>query len=472
MMIQIYNWILFITICIVIIIPTGMFFAVISDDKEDGYGGYFLPLSCLLTGVLPYVGAKVIPVNVLLYICLGCLALFFLLHFIVTIINFKHSIHYFLSFICTIIVGILTLGSRTEILLIDTSAYLPVFNLGFPKIFLSFWLPAFILVIIFAIIIRPKDTRIINYTGDQDNRIQQNRNVPMQDTLIKLTMENMLEEMTKQYNTLFSTIKTLRQEILNFKINSDLSASDGKKYENTKIPQTLGSLDIKLQEICNKLGNVEVKQMTVTNQILVRELTHFIATPLAIIKTSSELIEGVMMNKPKDKEKIDSNLRRINSAVEICIGILKTYRQIFLCTISADDNSLVDMVKQTFNSYKGDKQLKLNLNIKGKYKDIPNYYIISTILPLVDNAICASKENSSIEVIEKDNVIKISNTFDSEIDISKFETDGYSTKKDHFGMGLYTVRHLLASRSLPPYKVYIKDNRIFFEIQILSNINS
>ena len=113
MMIQIYNWILFITICIVIIIPTGMFFAVISDVKEDGYGGYFLPLSCLLTGVLPYVGAKVIPLNVLHYICLGCLAIVFLLHLIVTIINFKHSIHYLLSFICTIIVGILTLGSRT-----------------------------------------------------------------------------------------------------------------------------------------------------------------------------------------------------------------------------------------------------------------------------------------------------------------------------------------------------------------------
>lgn len=469
MLLQIYNWILFITIVIVTFIPTGICFAIISDDNEDGYGSYFLSLSCLLLGALPFVGVSIIPMIILQYIFIGSFALLLLIHLILTIVKFKYSINYSLSFICTIIVALLIFWSRIKILLTGSCSNLPIFNLKIPMIYLSFWLPAFILVIIFAFIIKPKDTRIINYAVDQANHPQQNRNVPMQDTLIKLTLENILEEMTKQYNTLYTTINTINHEIRNIRIDSALSTASGKKNENIKLTQVIGSLEVKLQEICSRLGNVEVKQMTVTNQILVRELTHFITTPLATIQTSCELIEGVIMNKNKEKERIGDNLRRINSAVEICKGILKTYRQIFLCTTSADDNSLVDMVKHTFTSYKGDKPLKLNLNIKGKYPDIPNYYIISIILPLIDNAICASKENSTIEVIEKDYVIKISNTFNSEIDISKLETDGYSTKENHYGMGLYTVRHLLASRALPPYKAYIKDNRIFFEIQITSN---
>ena len=81
----------------------------------------------------------------------------------------------------------------------------------------------------------------------------------------------------------------------------------------------------------------------------------------------------------------------------------------------------------------------------------------------------AAKSSSTIEVIETDGVIRISNTFKEKVDISNFEKDGYSSKEggNHRGMGLFTVRHLLARRKLGGMNYYQRDNRIYFEIPII-----
>ena len=75
-------------------------------------------------------------------------------------------------------------------------------------------------------------------------------------------------------------------------------------------------------------------------------------------------------------------------------------------------------------------------------------------MPILANAVRASKENTEIEVLELDGVISISNTYAEDIDISNLEKDGFSTKEGHRGMGLYTVRHLLSSRNGMNLKVY------------------
>ena len=46
------------------------------------------------------------------------------------------------------------------------------------------------------------------------------------------------------------------------------------------------------------------------------------------------------------------------------------------------------------------------------------------------------------------------------------EVDGYSSKPEHYGLGLYTVRHLLSTRKLGKLKCYKQNNRVYFEIPI------
>ena len=92
--------------------------------------------------------------------------------------------------------------------------------------------------------------------------------------------------------------------------------------------------------------------------------------------------------------------------------------------------------------------------------------MMSLIMPLLSNAVTASRESSTIELIESNGIIRISNTGQSDVDITLFETDGYSSKPNHYGLGLYTVRHLLASRKMGKMKCRKENNRIIFEIPI------
>ena len=126
------------------------------------------------------------------------------------------------------------------------------------------------------------------------------------------------------------------------------------------------------------------------------------------------------------------------------------------------------MVNVSFDAYmeRDRKKLKLNTNIKDSYVSCSNYYLMSLLMPLLSNAVTASKDSSTIELLESNGIIRISNTYQSDVDISLFETDGYSSKPDHYGLGLYTVRHLLASRRLGKMKCLKENNRIIIEIPI------
>ena len=109
----------------------------------------------------------------------------------------------------------------------------------------------------------------------------------------------------------------------------------------------------------------------------------------------------------------------------------------------------------------------MNLKINNQYEGISNYYILSTILPVLSNAVTAARENSTIEIQEIGGIVKISNTYEGDVDVRLFDQDGYSSKENHRGMGLFTVRHFLARRKLGNLIYYKKDNRIYFEIPII-----
>lgn len=152
----------------------------------------------------------------------------------------------------------------------------------------------------------------------------------------------------------------------------------------------------------------------------------------------------------------------------MCKGILATYREIYLSSKGDDTCGLKELVNASFDAYmeRDRKKLKLRTNIKDSYVSCSNYYLMSLLMPLLSNAVTASKDSSTIELLESNGIIRISNTYQSDVDISLFETDGYSSKPDHYGLGLYTVRHLLASRRLGQMKCLKENNRIIIEIPI------
>lgn len=270
--------------------------------------------------------------------------------------------------------------------------------------------------------------------------------------------------MAQQYHELSISIREISKDFNKFKVQKIVGPKNNTANNHKMVIDMVGKIEKDLAIISNRINSTDVNQITATNQVLVKELTHFIATPLATIESTSDLIQNI--STTKNEEKLDQYITRIKSAVTICKGILQTYREIFLSSFSPEDSSLRNLIKDSFDVYKGGKNVSIKIEVKDKYDGISNYYILSTILPVLANAVRASKENTEVEVIELDGIIRISNTYLEDIEIANLEQDGFSTKENHKGMGLYTVRHLLASRKFGVLKIYKQEDKIIFDIPV------
>ena len=99
----------------------------------------------------------------------------------------------------------------------------------------------------------------------------------------------------------------------------------------------------------------------------------------------------------------------------------------YLCTKSDDKFGLRELVNESFELYmnREKKKLDLHTNIQDSYSTYSNYFVMSLILPILSNAVTASSDGSTIELIERNGIVRVSNTYRGEIDVDCMETDGY-----------------------------------------------
>lgn len=461
---HIYFWILFVVVCIIFITPAIIAIIQIIDDSDEGAMSYFITFSALISGLIPIIGIYVIPEGALFnswYIALGILGL---VQIIVWIFNLKNSTHYTFSLILTIAI-ICCIFLCNSSLTITKSRLFPNFEWEFPMILLSFWLPLATILVIVALLLRRREINYVNIPSRDKHNIEYlSESSSMEAVLMRRTIENLTQKIAQQYHDLSINIREISQDFNKLKVQKTVGFKNNTANSDKMFIDLIGKIEKDLATISNRIYSTEVNQITITNQVLVRELTHFIATPLATIESTCDLIQNV--STFKDSEKLHQYITRIKSAVIICKGILQTYREIFLCSISPEDSSLRNLIKDSFDVYKGGKNVSIKVDVNDKYDGISNYYILSTILPVLANAVRASKENSEIEVVELDGIIRISNTYLDDIEIANLEQDGFSTKENHKGMGLFTVRHLLASRKSGVLKIYKTEDKIVFDIPV------
>lgn len=460
-MIEVYYWILFIFICLVVLTPIIVFLGDYSTDREHaGKESYLISLSSLLSGLIPIVGSSIISTKGLTNTLMIFLSIVILLNLVLCLLHCKKNIHFLFSLVLVIGISAIPFIGKSEIVAVQTIDFLSVFDLNFPMVLFSFWLPVFIISITTALLIRNKET--IKYINPSITTNEKHRNIEFENVLTRKSIENLssntiqqYENLVKKINDISSLLTLLRTRQNNHRTN--LAEIRGTQSDNVLFQKILNEIQI----LNSKTSPIKVSEITVTNQTLIRELTHFLTTPLATMETSCKL----MKNNDSDK---NDYLNRIETAIKICQGILATYYEIFIMTKSKDIFCLSELIRGSFELYKNNnnKELKLELQISDSYESIENYYIISTLLPLLSNAVTAATENSTIEITEGDNKIVISNNYDGDIDLTNFEVEGYSSKPDHKGMGLYTVRHLLARRNLGVLSYYKQNNRIYFNIPI------
>lgn len=469
---SIYIWVLFVIVCIIVLIPTIIFLGVFFNDNDDGAGNlsYLITLSALLMGLFPLVGSLVMEVEALSRVYWIAEAILLLFLFLIMIFNIRRNPHYLFSLLLTLGIDAIMYFSHTSVTLKHDLPYYGAFSLELPESLYSIWLPVLLISLVFAFISKRKETNYIQLPQDTEIKKEAKNDDSFSEILVRKSIENLSEKFSIQSEYMISRMEQLFTQFNRINITS---MSVGEKKNNDKVYksvlESIQSLSAKVDALLTMQNDKkDMMGPNSSNILLIKEITHFIATPLANIEsTCNLLIDSLNSNSKKSDQNIQW-INRILTAVSMCKGILDTYREIYLSSKGDDSCGLKELVNASFIAYmeRDRKKLKLNTNIKDSYMSCSNYYMMSLLMPLLSNAVTASRDSSTIELFEKDGIIRISNTYQDDVDITLFETDGYSSKPDHYGLGLYTVRHLLASRRLGKMKCQKENNRIIIEIPI------
>lgn len=470
---DIYFWVLFVTFTIIALLPTFLFLSTFfGDDIDDAeVASYLIPLSALLLGIVPIMGNLVLPLSALTrgYWIVQAVILGFL--FLIFIFHARRFPHYFFSLLLTLGIDLTMWLSHSEMLVKHDLPYFGNLSFTLPESIYSIWIPLSIVSFIFALLLRRKEINYVEIPKKYTENVTKSEN-SFADAVIRKSIENLSEKFSLQTDFIVENMERMVHELNSIRV-SEFSNS-GKKvslklYE--PMIELLQAINVKVDTMMESQENRQMPSASsVSNLMLIKEITHFIATPLANIETNCTLLESLLESSKKDQQ-IRLYIERISSAVALCKGILATYREIYLCSKSDESCTLKEFIQDSFEIYKEreKKELQLYTNIKESYAPSSNYFLISLVMPLLSNAVAASKNNTTIELLEANGVLKISNTYYGDIDITLFDIEGYSSKKNHKGLGLYTVRHLLASRKLGKLKCYKENNRIYFELPILKN---
>lgn len=458
-MMTIYLWFLFILSCIITIVPLIAFWVQWSEDGEDAGGASYVPIfSCLLSGLIVLTGQYIISAETAHIVWWIANGIAVISNFIACILYGRRSSHFVISFLLVSVLGLYPILSHSKFE-IDKEIFNPVsYEVFISKQLIILGAFSFLIgVLIPLIIINIRLRRQTSYRVHINSAAYSSENKAMKD---------LINEQNRQMQR---SLRTITESIEQMKLQSLLMKYPGGNDNkvDTKIGNVLAKMSEDVRIIKSHARQFNVPDITVDESTLVREISHFMATPLATIEASFKTLTAYAP-KGKDKSKWDELSDRVLSSITMCNGIIATYRSIFADESYDDNKKLRALIQSSFDIYKKKekKDLKLELKVSDDYHNITNYYIISLILPILSNAVTAAKPNTSIEVTENKGIIKITNTYEGTIDLADFEKEGYSSKNNHRGMGLYTVRHLLSRRQLGALNYYLEGKRIVFEIPI------
>ena len=206
------------------------------------------------------------------------------------------------------------------------------------------------------------------------------------------------------------------------------------------------------------------------------------------LQTSAELIEKYSSTVHKYKNNliaIKGYIKADNKKAESYIDdLLETYEFKKYKWINKINNIKIDAVRYLIY-YKLSKAENNNLNIiVDVSKDMNNYdnylsihdinILLDIIGELFDNAIyasCESKEKEfNIYIYEEDRNIKfvLSNTYVGLIDLSIINKNGYTTKGEGHGLGLYDIDKTIKKNNKFKIKYEIIDN--YFTVTLMVNV--
>ena len=466
MVITLLNWSLFIFFILLYLLAYIGFWSMLADNTNKENKGYgLLIFSSGLIAAFMFISAKeVINPNAAVVLWKSLNALTGVSSLIVLIFSdkIKQRIRYYVwGAFFTILISIVPFVIRISVSRSDVTTV--GFNNQYfinPIVFtIAIVLTLLIIALIIVIISTTKTRKIayeLLYSIDEYN----NRSTSFRKPYEKMYKEDLLSLILLLENKISDLIKINGDNKMN-----DILQVPKQSSELQNIYQKVDSIQ-KMLFIMN--SNIYNKQIEDLN--LVRDLNHFFATPFATIEANVELLS-------KMKGIDTSYLEKISNSIQLCRCIIETYRECL--SFSNNNESVASSLKSTFGTAfeayteRNNKSLiPLNTgSIPKQFKSYNNHYIISIILPLLENAIQAAPDNTEIIITFDDtnNTISISNSCENTPDIINIQTPGYSSKNNHKGTGIIIVRNLLSIKDRGVLETTIENNKVIQTIKLNKN---
>lgn len=256
-------------------------------------------------------------------------------------------------------------------------------------------------------------------------------------------------------------------------VNTFISKRGGR---NNKLDNNKQDLIYReLSEINKKIENSNQK-MPFSFSELVSNIKHSITTPLSQIQTNCELLKA-KNNSEVQEEKI----KRIEDAVRVCLSIIHSYVEASNTISLPAFLDIRNGIKAYFNMLVGERyqhglHLILNNNVPNTFEGYSGNYVYALIIPLLQNAIAASPEGGNIKIECEDYAgeykIHITNDCCQNLpDLQQLNKPGFSSKNNHEGIGLQTVRNLLSLVKTGSLSFEIIDNTVKATIQLKKRYN-
>ena len=261
------------------------------------------------------------------------------------------------------------------------------------------------------------------------NQIKRNR--LFRDPMINFVRQEILEQVN-------SLIDVLRQETASVKLS--------KKNRGT--PQNKDSAfnnDIhEIRKMLQKLTKGEYEMFSIRD--FVSDVKHSITTPLSRISVNADLLKKEVTTN-KGLERLD----HIYQSAQICQSIIISYSELINMNLGDNIISVRKAAEEFFEDAKEKDNKSVTLLIGNLPENISGYsnnIIISALVPLIHNAVSASPIGGVVKMEYKENIdsfyLSIKNLCEyGTPEIDKLSEQGFSTKQNHIGIGLQSVRNIV-----------------------------
>lgn len=194
-----------------------------------------------------------------------------------------------------------------------------------------------------------------------------------------------------------------------------------------------------------KLSSSILKQ-PFTFEELISNIKHSITTPLSQIQTNCELLKS-----SKEEPNKEAIIERIEDATKICLSIIYSYAEASNIISVPSFLEINEMLRSYFKMLiiESNSNVSLELdNVPSTFDGYSSNYVYALLVPLLQNAVAASPKNGIVKVNSEkfQGEYRISVTNECEQtppNENQLCTSGFSSKPNHIGIGLMTVRNLL-----------------------------